>query len=763
MFSLIISFFILIVGYMAFSRVTSTVFAPDSRKTPAIAINDGVDCVPMAKPRLFLVQLLNIAGTGPIFGPIMGAVFGPVVFLWIIFGTILGGAVHDFMVGMVSSRNGGASIAELSGTYIGKGVKYFMRGFSVVLLILCGAVFLTTPAQLLAYLTPEALDKTFWIIMIIIYYFLATILPIDKIIGKLYPVFGILLLTMAFSMLGGLFVQGYANNIPEFWEVLVRDHPNGLPMWPCMFVTVACGAISGFHATQSPMAAKCIENESQGRQVFYGAMVGETVIALIWAAVGVACYGTAQELQDVISQGGAGQVVLDTSKLLLGQFGSILAIIGVIVCPITSGDTAFRSARLIVAEATHLDQKKVWNRLILTVPVVGAGVGLALGLGDNFDILWRYFAAANQTLAMIALWVGTFYLLKKSYYKGADFLTVIPAAFMVAVSMTYIIVAKECFNAPIEIGYPIGGALALLSFIAYLIYRFIYLNKHKAKRPFAYKYLRNEKKKSAKLLKEFKVELLLNKYYVLQKRDIDVMLLKILQAYHDDYEMLQKFRIGSRVEEILNLREKLREHSLPAKTKKDKFFNFFIRIDTYCKIKTKRFTAKFMKRKPMNVGTYYHYFKYRLMDALKHGVIYSNQRGNLNEVIVVYPNNFQRINESTFANLPLKGLYLITGKSGEVVRAQAFDDFSRHHLEANLKNHYWYIYEMAPSSDQKANNHLLKILNDFADKHKLDIYVDDIYNYGPIYKRNGFKEVENETVDYAQIPHSLYLRTPKRR
>lgn len=762
MYSLLISFAVLIIGYMVFSRVTATVFAPDSRKTPAVAINDGVDCVPMAKPRLFLVQLLNIAGTGPIFGPIMGAVFGPVVFLWIIFGTILGGAVHDFMVGMISNRNGGASIAELSGIYIGKVMKWIMRGFSVLLLVLCGTVFLVTPAGILADLTPEVLSQWFWIGIIIAYYFLATILPIDKIIGKLYPIFGVLLFLMAFSVLGGLAFQGYLSKIPEFWTTLTWDHPKGLPMWPCMFVTVACGAISGFHATQSPMAAKCMVNEKQGRQIFYGAMVGEAVIALIWAAAGVAFYGSAEMLQAAIDKfGSAGGVVNEISQTVLGPFGGILAIIGVVVCPITSGDTAFRGARLIVAEATHLDQKKIWNRLILTIPVVGAGVGLAF---LDFNVLWRYFAAANQTLAMVALWIATFYLLKKNYYKGVDFITAIPASFMVAVSMTYIIVAPECINAPTYVGYPIGAALAGGSFIAYFIYRFIYIYKHKLKRPFAFAFIRKQKKKSEKLMKNFKIELLLNKYYVLQKRDIDVLLLKALQGYREDYEFLQKLRIGTRVEEILSLQEKLKQCKEPKKGFKEKFFNPFIRFDTWCKLKYKRFTAKFMKRKPMNIGTYYHYFKYLLNDALKRGVIYSNKRGSLDEVLVVYPNNFQRINESTFANLPLKGLYLITGKSAEVVRAQTFNDYSRHHMQASLKDHYWYIYLMSPSSIHPENNdHLLKVLNDFASKNRLDIYVDDIYDYGQIYLRNGYKKVMSETIDYAKIPHTLYLRKPRKR
>ncbi|MCQ2794838.1 MAG: carbon starvation protein A [Bacilli bacterium] len=760
MYSLLISFIVLIGGYMIFSRVTSRVFAPDSRKTPAIAINDGVDCVPMAKPRLFLVQLLNIAGTGPIFGPIMGAVFGPVVFLWIIFGTILGGAVHDFMVGMISNRNGGASIAELSGIYIGKVMKWIMRGFSVLLLILCGTVFLVTPAGILADLTPEVLSQWFWIGMIIAYYFLATILPIDKIIGKLYPIFGILLFIMAFSVLGGLAGQGYLSNIPEFWTQLTWEHPHGLPMWPCMFVTVACGAISGFHATQSPMAAKCMVNEKQGRQIFYGAMVGEAVIALIWAAAGVAFYGSAQLLQAAIDKfGSAGGVVNEISQTVLGPFGGALAIIGVVVCPITSGDTAFRGARLIVAEATHLDQKKIWNRLILTIPVVGAGVGLAF---LDFNVLWRYFAAANQTLAMVALWIATFYLLKKNIYKGSDFITAIPAAFMVAVSMTYIIVAPECINAPTYIGYPIGAALAGGSFIAYLIYRFIYINKHKIKRPFAFMSQIKEKRETKKLMKDFKMELLLKKYYVLQKRDIDVLILSALKNYKEDYEFLQQLRIGARVEEILMLQERLKKYSVKPKKAKDKFFYPFIRFDTWVRIRYKRMTSRFLKKRPMNIGTYYHYFKYRLIYALKHGVIYSNKRGN-SEAIMVFPNSFKRIDSDTFANFGNKCLYIFSGKAGEISRSNTFDDYSRHHLIYKPNDRYWYVHDIAISKDPELNDRLFKILNDFTKNHRLKVYIDDVYDYGNIYTRNGYKKVMTETIDYAKIPHTLYLKKPNRR
>ena len=298
MISFFVALAVLVVGYLTYGKLTEKVFGPDDRTTPAVAINDGVDCVPIKTWKALLIQLLNIAGTGPIFGALMGACFGPVVFLWIVLGSILGGAVHDFMCGMISERHNGASIAELSGIYMGKGALYVMRIFSILLLLLTGTVFVTSPASLISSLTPEGLGNTFWIVVILIYYVLATLLPIDKIIGKLYPVFGVILIIMAVSIAGGIiFLPQYT--IPEI--ALTNLHPEGLPVWPFMFITVACGAISGFHATQSPMMAKCITSEREGRKVFYGAMIIESVIALIWAAAGVAFYGSTQMLSEALT------------------------------------------------------------------------------------------------------------------------------------------------------------------------------------------------------------------------------------------------------------------------------------------------------------------------------------------------------------------------------------------------------------------------------------------------------------------------------
>ena len=462
MISLILALVVLVVGFAVYGRFVEKMFGPDDRQTPAIAINDGVDCVPMKGWKAFLVQLLNIAGTGPIFGALMGACFGPVVFLWIVFGSILGGAVHDYMSGMISCRNRGDSIAELSGVYLGNVAKWVMRVFSIVLLTLTGTVFVNSPAALIARLTPAFMNEKFWIVVILIYYVMATLLPIDKLIGKLYPIFGVILIVMAVSVLGGIVFGGY--HIPEL--TLADLHPAGLPVWPFMFVTVACGAISGFHATQSPMIAKCITSEKQGRHIFYGAMIAESVIALIWAAAGVAFYGATDVLNNAISTLGQSGTVYEISNTMLGVVGGALAVVGVVVCPITSGDTAFRSARLILAEITHLDQQKIKNRLIITLPLLVVG---AILTQLDFNVLWRYFSWSNQTLAMISLWVATAYMLKEGKYRFGSLITALPGAFMSAVSVTYILMAGEGFGLSASIAYPVGLCFAVALFAVYAV------------------------------------------------------------------------------------------------------------------------------------------------------------------------------------------------------------------------------------------------------------------------------------------------------
>lgn len=451
-----ISFFvclaILIGGYMVYGKIVENSFHPDDRLTPCTTMEDGSDYVPMHPAKIFLIQLLNIAGLGPIFGAIMGALWGPQVFLWITFGTIFAGGVHDYFSGMLSMRHKGTTISELSGIYLGNGMKQVMRVFSIILLVLVGVAFSTGPAALLAMLTPDLLGRNFWLVVVIIYYFIATFVPIDKVIGKLYPIFGICLIVMAVGVAGGIILEGY--HIPEI--NFTNMHPTGLSMWPFMFVTVACGAISGFHATQSPLMARCMKNEKDGRKIFYGAMVSEGVIALIWAAAGVAFYESTGGLQSAIKElGGQGGVVYQICSTLLGKGGAVIAMVGVIACPISSADTAYRSARLTIADAIKMDQKPIKNRLFITIPLLGIGAALTQ---VDVTVIWRYFSWSNQTLAMISLWVAAVYLASK---KGKYLIAAIPATFMSAVSCTYILMAPEGFKLSASISYPIGIIFAI--------------------------------------------------------------------------------------------------------------------------------------------------------------------------------------------------------------------------------------------------------------------------------------------------------------
>ncbi len=456
---------LLVVGYILYGKFVTKVFAPDERPTPAVALEDGVDFVPMNDKKIFLIQLLNIAGLGPITGALMGALWGPVVYLWIVLGSIFAGAVHDYMTGMISLRGRGASISEVVGTYLGNGMRQVMRIFSTLLLLMVGTVFAVGPSGLLAMLTPESLDKNFWLIVVLLYYFLATLLPIDKLIGKIYPFFGACLIIMAVGVGVGLIAKGY--NLPEI--SLENMHPSETPIWPFMFITVACGAISGFHATQSPMMARCLKSEKKGRQTFYGAMIAEGVIALVWAAAGVTFYETTGGLQAMLNNPNVGPngVVYEICMSILGPVGGVLAMIGVIACPITSGDTAFRSARLTIADWFRLDQKKIRPRLLLTVPVLAFGA--IVGGFVDYSVIWRYFSWSNQTLAMLALWACAVYLAqrKKSYLICA-----IPAAFMSAVSATYFFAAPECLNFMargwLTAAYVIGAAFAVFCFALFM-------------------------------------------------------------------------------------------------------------------------------------------------------------------------------------------------------------------------------------------------------------------------------------------------------
>lgn len=450
----IIGIIILIAGYFIYGKIVDRTFgADDSIETPATRLQDGVDFVPMSWPKIFLVQFLNIAGLGPIFGAVQGALFGPVAFIWIALGSIFAGGVHDYLSGMLSLRHDGQSISEIVGIYLGEGARKIMRVFSVILLVLVGTVFMQGPAGLLANLNLFGISSVnVWLGIVLIYYFLATILPVDKVIGRIYPLFGLALLVMGVGIGAKLITDGY--QLPAF--TLSNLHPGGLPVWAILFTTIACGAISGFHATQSPMMARCLTKESYGRRIFYGSMIAEGIIAMIWAAAGMAFFNGTVGLNEALgSLGGPGGVVNKISLDLLGPIGGVLAMLGVIVCPITSGDTAFRSARLAIADAMKFDQGPIKKRLALAVPLFAVGFGLTR---IDFNIIWRYFAWSNQTLAMIALWAGAAYLVKngKNHWIASA-----PATFMTAVSATYLAQAPEGFRLPTTIAYPIGIVVAV--------------------------------------------------------------------------------------------------------------------------------------------------------------------------------------------------------------------------------------------------------------------------------------------------------------
>lgn len=454
----------LVVGYFVYGRVVERVFGPDpGRKTPALERPDGVDYVVLPRWKIFMIQFLNIAGLGPIFGAILGAKFGVSSYLWIVLGTLFAGAVHDYTAGMLSLRYGGKSLPELIGMCLGKYAKQLMVIFTVVLMVLVGAVFVDGPAQLLTRLTPEHLDTTFWIVVVFAYYILATLLPIDKIIGRIYPVFGAALLFMAVGIMVMLYV--HRPDLPELWEGMPNPQPEGLPIFPIMFISIACGAISGFHATQSPMMARCMTNERQGRPIFYGAMVCEGIVALIWAVAATYFFH-----REGFAESNAAVVVNDITVGWLGTFGSILAMLGVIAAPITSGDTAFRSARLIVADSLKIDQKSVLKRLYICIPMFLAAIGIlvySMSDADGFARIWRYFAWSNQTLAVFTLWAVTVWLFRegKCYW-----ITLIPALFMTAVCTSYLFIAPEGFSWAAGTSYTLGGVCVAIAAVWFAVW-----------------------------------------------------------------------------------------------------------------------------------------------------------------------------------------------------------------------------------------------------------------------------------------------------
>lgn len=481
MFSFIISLLALLAGYFIYGKFVEKVFGPDkNRLTPAVRKADGVDFVAMPSWRVFMIQFLNIAGTGPIFGAIMGAKFGPSAYLWIVFGCVFAGAVHDYLSGMLSLRHDGAGLPELIGEYLGNGTKRIMIVFTVLLLVIVGAVFVYNPAIILGEMTWGGGKDSMliWCGIIFIYYIIATMLPIDKIIGKIYPLFALALIFMAIALMAGLFVKW--PSIPELWDGLGNRGPSvgvkNQPVFPCLFITIACGAISGFHATQSPMMARCLKNEKLGRPVFYGAMITEGFVALIWAAVSSYFFfdGGAAEIGSSINAS-APSVVMKISQNWLGVFGGALAILGVVAAPITSGDTALRSARLIIAESFKVNQKPVINRLMISVPIfIASALILWFNIADQngFNTIWRYFGWANQTLAVFTLWAVTVYLTVSG--KPCSYLiTLIPAAFMSAVCLTFILVDK------VGLGISASAApwIGIATFAASLVFFFWWKNR----------------------------------------------------------------------------------------------------------------------------------------------------------------------------------------------------------------------------------------------------------------------------------------------
>ena len=476
MITFFISFVALVLGYLLYGKFVSKVFAPDDRKTPAVVINDGIDYVPMPNWKIFMIQFLNIAGTGPIFGAIMGAKFGPAAYLWIILGCIFAGATHDFFSGMLSMRNNGADLPALIGKYLGKTPRNVMLVFCVVLLIMVGTVFVYSPAEILGHLSGGSL---LWIIMIFAYYVVATMLPIDKIIGKIYPIFSFSLLFMAVALIVILLIKMPV--LPELWDGLGNMAKEQDPsftdnIFPCLFITIACGAISGFHATQSPLMARCLKSEKMGRPIFYGSMITEGLVALVWATVAMWFFydsPTPGYEQLAAAKGfhtSAPMVVTTVCQDWLGILGGVLAILGVVAAPITSGDTAFRSARLIVASALKLNQKPKMNRLYVCLPIFVVSIALLSWQSSNpdgFNVIWQYFGWSNQTLSVFTLWAITVYLVRKN---KPYVITLLPALFMTGVCSTYLFISKQAFGLQEDLAYYLGILTVIIAMVWFVVW-----------------------------------------------------------------------------------------------------------------------------------------------------------------------------------------------------------------------------------------------------------------------------------------------------
>ncbi len=476
MITFFISFVALVLGYLLYGKFVSKVFAPDDRKTPAVAMNDGIDYVAMPNWKIFMIQFLNIAGTGPIFGAIMGAKFGPAAYLWIILGCIFAGATHDFFSGMLSMRNNGADLPALIGKYLGKAPRNVMLVFCVVLLIMVGTVFVYSPAEILGHLSGGSLV---WIIVIFAYYVVATMLPIDKIIGKIYPIFSFSLLFMAVALIVMLLIKMPV--LPELWDGLGNMAKEQDPsftdnIFPCLFITIACGAISGFHATQSPLMARCLKSEKMGRPIFYGSMITEGLVALVWATVAMWFFydsPTPGYEQLAAAKGfhtSAPMVVTTVCQDWLGMLGGVLAILGVVAAPITSGDTAFRSARLIVASALKLNQKPKMNRLYVCLPIFVVSIALLAWQSSNpdgFNVIWQYFGWSNQTLSVFTLWAITVYLVRKT---KPYVITLLPALFMTGVCSTYLFISKQAFGLQEDLAYYLGILTVVIAMVWFVVW-----------------------------------------------------------------------------------------------------------------------------------------------------------------------------------------------------------------------------------------------------------------------------------------------------
>ena len=453
----------LLLGYLVYGKFTERMILPFRETTPAIAHPDGMDYVPMSGMKNHLIELLNIAGTGPIFGALMGAKWGPIVFIWIVAGCILGGAVHDYMSGMMSARNDGKSTSYLIRHYIGESARYPILILIIFVMIMVTATFARSASDLLSDIT--GLPSMIWIALILAYFIISTVLPIHKVIGRIYPVFGVLLILMAVTVIGGLALGGYP--FPTF--TLENLNPAGQEFFPDMLITVACGAISGFHATQAPMTARCLKDERDGRKVFYGAMVVESVIALFWATAALAFYESTAALADALGSGGASGVVYDIAVGVAGPVGGLLAVIGVIICPITSGDTALRSSRLMIQDDRNYDSSKIRNGITITAVLMMPIIFLC---SIDFSILWNYFSWLNQTLACLVLWTAAVFIISCRKKVKYSLIAALPAVFMTMAVSTFILHSNLGlsldYGTSIAAGVIITAAITL-TFVKYFI------------------------------------------------------------------------------------------------------------------------------------------------------------------------------------------------------------------------------------------------------------------------------------------------------